>query len=212
MYISTGEDCLQSSCSTAQPSAISKPNNSQQQNFPTKPVHFRSLEPNTPLTIFDMRAFLGAIADWSARHPAIRYPPADFLERFHQKCVHLIQVVVKEDGSLSGGSGSYGGNKRLLRHPCWIVLVNIVGLDLLWSRFGYSSMILLNQTQLVSLRSCFALGGPNEPGIRKKFNAKDSKDDSRRHPDSGNLNRKLKKYFKVVACRRSLLQRLQGKD
>lgn len=179
-----------------------------------KPVHFRSLEANTALTIFDMRSFLGAISDWSAAHPAVRYPPADFLERFHQKCVHLIQVVVKEDGTGSGsGSGSGGSKRALLRHPCWIVLVNIVGLDLLWSRFGYSSMILLNQHQLVSLRSSFALGCPSsekqylrdieyhtgraDGGMMARHGKNET---GRRHPDSGKLNiyfltLKLKTYL-----------------
>src|SRR5690606_40727335 len=69
----------------------------------------RPLELNKPEIIFNMRKFLSSITEWTARYPGHKYPPIDFLETFHQKCVHCIQLVRCEAES----------SRRILRHPCW---------------------------------------------------------------------------------------------
>lgn len=134
---------------------IASQNNNQSSANNNHKASFKSLEQNKPEVIFNMKQFLLQLTDWFTKHHSTtpsnnyynnKYPSVDFLEIFHQKCIHCIQLVICESES----------QRKVLRHPCWIALINIVGLDLLWSRFGSNNMILLNHHQLLNLRSGFA--------------------------------------------------------
>ncbi|KAJ6223529.1 hypothetical protein RDWZM_002074 [Blomia tropicalis] len=135
---------------------------------------FHSLELNKAQILFDMKRFIAALSTHT--RPA-QYPSASLLDRFQSYCIHLVQVVQCSDESC----------QTILRHPCWLVLANVVGLDLLWSRFGNPHLVMLNRNQLISVRSCFPNGSEDGRNGKQRFDPLFANNSRQQHPQINRL-------------------------
>lgn len=89
---------------------------------------FHTLELNQAEPVFDMRKFQQNLHQTLTGHGV--QPHSNAIRWLQYQCIHCVQLVLREE-------------YRILKHPCWIVLINIVALDMLWSRFRFNSPPLL---------------------------------------------------------------------
>ncbi|KAH9419528.1 hypothetical protein DERP_009585 [Dermatophagoides pteronyssinus] len=111
---------------------------SQQQQQQQQRSRMIPLEINKPQMIFDFKKFQQSMVSILSQppqqtplknsrqrmNPLLNAPTSSSSSSLENYCVHHIQLMVDNEQ-----------RHQYLRHPCWILLINIVALDLFWSKF-----------------------------------------------------------------------------
>lgn len=85
---------------------------------------FQQLKYNKAEQIFDIQKFHQCIT-------LLKNTNVETMRLIQMQCIHCIQFVLRED--------------YILQHPCWIVLINIVALDMFWSKYRFCATLYNNQ-------------------------------------------------------------------